>query len=398
MENRSFFVQSEGRYIPTDGQAQSFLTLNFTQKNSLGVGTGTVIPTANPDNPSAIANIQVQDLWGSVGAGANAPIYRLTNVGIGTANPQAALQVSNTFTVTSSGIVSATKYYGDGSSLANISNAPGLFDTSVVRSTAANPQFIGFSSVSSGINTTLFVNTNLTYIPSSNRLGIGIANPSQTLHVQGDVRITGSIYDSQNSSGTSGQVLKSTITGTRWTTVNADGTPEPFRISNNDSDITVSTGNTITVTTNTVGIVTFTQSAVTLATTGIVQQLFENINLSSTQLTGTINLDILTGSLFYYTANATGNWTFNIRGNSSTTLNSILPIGKSATVTILSTQGGSATYANAFNIDGAAVSPKWVGGTAPSSGYANSINTYTLSILKTADATYTVIASLSKFS
>jgi hypothetical protein len=308
MDNRSFFVQSEGRYIPTDGQAQSFLTLNFVQKNSLGVGTGTVIPTANPDNPNAIANIQVQDLWGSVGAGANAPIYRLTSV------------------------------------------------------------------------------------------GIGIANPSQTLHVEGNARITGAIYDSQNSAGTSGQVLKSTITGTRWTTANPDGTLEPFRISNNDSDITVSSGNAITVTTNSVGIVTFTQSAVTLATTGIVQQLFENINLSSTQLTGTINLDILTGSLFYYTANATGNWTFNIRGNSSTTLNSILPIGKSATVTILSTQGGSATYANAFNIDGAAVSPKWVGGTAPTSGYANSINAYTLSILKTADAAYTVIASLSKFS
>jgi hypothetical protein len=308
MDNRSFFVQSEGRYIPTDSQAQSFLTLNFTQKNSLGVGTGTVIPTANPDNPGAIVNIQVQDLWGSVGAGANAPIYRLTSVGIGT------------------------------------------------------------------------------------------SNPSETLHVQGNARITGAIYDSQNSAGTSGQVLKSTITGTRWTTANPDGTLEPFRISNNDSDITISTGNTITVTTNSVGIVTFTQSAVTLATTGIVQQLFENINLSSTQLTGTINLDILTGSLFYYTANATGNWTFNIRGNSSATLNSILPIGKSATVTILSTQGGSPTYANGFNIDGTSVSPKWVGGTAPSSGYANSINAYTYTILKTADSTYTVIGSLSKFS
>jgi hypothetical protein len=392
MDNRSFFVQSEGRYIPTDGQAQSFLTLNFVQKNSLGVGTGTLIPTANPDNPSAIANIQAQNLWGFTGSGENAAIYRLTNVGIGTINPQASLQVSNTFTVTSSGIVTATKYYGNGSSLT------GIINNTVSASTASTPQYLGFSSVSSGINTGLFVNTNLVYVPSSNRFGIGILNPSQTLHVQGDARVTGAIYDSQNSAGTSGQVLKSTITGTRWTTANPDGTLEPFRISNNDSDITVSTGNTITVTTNSVGIVTFTQSAVTLATTGIVQQLFENINLSSTQLTGTINLDILTGSLFYYTANATGNWTFNIRGNSSTTLNSILPIGKSATVTILSTQGGSATYANAFNIDGAAVSPKWVGGTAPSSGYANSINTYTLSILKTADATYTVIASLSKFS
>lgn len=131
---------------------------------------------------------------------------------------------------------------------------------------------------------------------------------------------------------------------------------------------------------------------------GTVERFFENITLSATQLTGTINLDIATGSLFYYTANATGNWTFNIRGNSGTTLNSILPIGKSITITILSTQGASPTYATAFTIDGSSVTPKWINGTVPSSGYASSINIYTYVILKTANSTYTVIGSLIKFS
>jgi hypothetical protein len=129
-----------------------------------------------------------------------------------------------------------------------------------------------------------------------------------------------------------------------------------------------------------------------------VERLFENVNLSSTPLTGTINLDVATGSLFYYTANATGNWTFNIRENSSTTLNSILSIGKSITITILSTQGASPTYANGFRIDGSVVTPKWINGTAPSSGFASSINIYTYVILKTGNSLYTVIGSLSKFS
>jgi|688.fasta_scaffold15224_2 hypothetical protein len=176
------------------------------------------------------------------------------------------------------------------------------------------------------------------------------------------------------------------------------------RIIKNNSNVTVQSDETITVTTNSVGIVTFSQSnigianTVTLERTGIVQQLFENVNLSSTALTGTIDLDILSGTLFYYTANATDNWTFNVRGNSSTSLNTILPIGKSVTVTILSTQGSSAKYASTFKVDGTTISPKWQGGTAPTSGFASSINIYTYTIVKTADATFTVLASQTKFS
>jgi hypothetical protein len=178
---------------------------------------------------------------------------------------------------------------------------------------------------------------------------------------------------------------------------------DPFRIINGNSNVTVSTANTITVTTNSVGIVTFTQNnigianTVTLERTGIVQQLFENVNLSSTALTGTIDLDILSGTLFYYTANAGADWTFNVRGNASTSLNAILPVGKSVTVTVLSTQS-TARLASTFKVDGSTISPKWQGGTAPSSGFASAVNTYVYTIIKTADATFTVFASITKFS
>ena len=62
------------------GLAQSFTVLNFTQINSLGIGTDTIIPIPNPDNPNFIADIQTQDFWG---ANSNDTIYRMTNVGIG---------------------------------------------------------------------------------------------------------------------------------------------------------------------------------------------------------------------------------------------------------------------------------------------------------------------------
>jgi len=87
------FVQDEGVYIPTAGAAQSFTVLNFRQINSFGLGTDTTIPVPNTSNPLFIADIQTQDLWGYSGIGANASIYRMTNVGIGSSVPGVTLDV-----------------------------------------------------------------------------------------------------------------------------------------------------------------------------------------------------------------------------------------------------------------------------------------------------------------
>lgn len=53
-------------------------------------------------------------------------------------------------------------------------------------------------------------------IDKSGNFGIGTTSPSEKLHVDGNVRIEGGIYDSNNSIGSSGQVLKSTGTGIEW--------------------------------------------------------------------------------------------------------------------------------------------------------------------------------------
>jgi hypothetical protein len=132
-------------------------------------------------------------------------------------------------------------------------------------------------------------------------------------------------------------------------------------------------------------------------TSPVLTSAFETATVSATAATGTVAVDIKTSTVKYFTANASANWTFNFRGNSSTTLDSMLAAGQSATVAFLVTNGATAYRPTAFQIDGSAVTPKWQGGTAPSTGNASSIDSYVFTILKTGTATFTVFASQTKF-
>ena len=123
----------------------------------------------------------------------------------------------------------------------------------------------------------------------------------------------------------------------------------------------------------------------------------ETTTVSATAATGTVNFDAITQSVLYYTSNASGNWTLNIRGNSTTTMNSFMSTGQSVAIVFAVTQGGSAFYNNAVTIDGTSVTPIWQGGTAPTAGNASSVDTYTYNVVKTGSATYTVFAALTQF-
>jgi hypothetical protein len=124
----------------------------------------------------------------------------------------------------------------------------------------------------------------------------------------------------------------------------------------------------------------------------------ERTTVSATAATGTINYDAITQGVLYYTSNASANWTLNIRGSSGATLSSILAVGDAITVTHLVTQGSTAYYNNAVQIDGSAITPKYQGGTAWTAGNASSIDAYVYTVVKTAATpTYTVFASQTKF-
>ena len=123
----------------------------------------------------------------------------------------------------------------------------------------------------------------------------------------------------------------------------------------------------------------------------------EVATVSATAATGTINIDVITQSVLYYTTNASANWTVNFRGNSTTSLNTMMATGQSVTVAFLVTQGSTAYYNNAVTVDGTSVTPKYQGGTAWSAGNASSVDIYTYTIVKTGSAAFTVFASQTQF-
>ena len=125
--------------------------------------------------------------------------------------------------------------------------------------------------------------------------------------------------------------------------------------------------------------------------------IIETATVSATAATGTIPYDITTQSVLYYTSNASGNWTVNFRGSVGTSLNTIMATGESMSVTFLVTNGSTAYYNSAVQVDGSSVTPKWQGGSAPTSGNASSIDSYTYVIIKTGSAAFTVLAAQTKF-
>jgi len=123
----------------------------------------------------------------------------------------------------------------------------------------------------------------------------------------------------------------------------------------------------------------------------------EVATVSATAATGTINYDITTQSVLYYTSNASANWTVNFRGSSGTSLNTLMATGESMTVAFLVTQGATAYYNSVVQVDGTTVTPKYQGGTAYAAGNASSVDVYMYTIVKTGSAAFTVFTSQTKF-
>jgi len=130
---------------------------------------------------------------------------------------------------------------------------------------------------------------------------------------------------------------------------------------------------------------------------GTIKALLETVTTTGSAPATTSNFDVITQAVQFYTSNSDKNFTLNVRGDSSSSLDSIMSTGQSATIALLVTNGSTGYYPTTFQVDGSNVTPKWQGGTAPTAGNANSVDNYVLNIVKTGSATFTVFASQSKF-
>jgi hypothetical protein len=185
--------------------------------------------------------------------------------------------------------------------------------------------------------------------------------------------------DIPTQTGQSGKYLTTDGTSTSWGTVAGD-----------IEGVTAGTGLTGGGTSGTV-----TLSVASSQSDLIIKGFEEDVNVVASAATGTINFDVSTASVWYYTSNATANHTLNFRYSSGTALNSALATGDAITLVWLNTNGTTAYYPNVIQIDGSTVTPKVPA--AITAGNASSIDAYSFTIIKTASATYTVLETQTKF-
>lgn len=238
---------------------------------------------------------------------------------------------------------------------------------------------------------------------------LGPKSSAPTVDNDGNTLLTGAIYWNTTSSNLF------VWTGSTWTS--AAFTAGGFLVNtNNLSDVSntatartnlglaigtnVQAYNANNAVTNAAQTFTATQtfSGTSSATAIVLNDAAEVATVSATAATGTINYDITTQSVLYYTSNASANWTVNFRGSSGTSLNTLMTTGQSMTVAFLVTQGSTAYYNSAVQVDGttSGVTTRWLGG-APTAGNASGIDSYRYAILKTGSATFTVLASNTQF-
>jgi len=135
---------------------------------------------------------------------------------------------------------------------------------------------------------------------------------------------------------------------------------------------------------------------VTLNGSGKIQGLAEKVTVSGS-FDSDIDFDTQTQGVVLSTAAADANFTVNLRGDGSNSLDAVMDVGESITVAYISKQNATAYYNTTVKVDGTGVTPIWQGGAAPTGGNATSNDVYTYTAIKTAASTFTVLAAQTQF-
>ena len=295
----------------------------------------------------------------------------------------------------------------------NPANGTLIETVGILSNTSSGPWYIGNSTVNytyiavgnTTVNTTInATSVNISTNFSANATYVNAAAVNATSYNIGSsfianatgTYVTGTVNAASHTVGTNfvANTSQITLSGIPLSANGGLGSSGQFLTSNGSSGSPYwsSIANTVTTFTATQ---TFNGNTSTFAE--ILLNAAETTNVSATAATGTVTYYLNNQSILYYTSNATANFTLNFAFSSGTSVNTALATGQTVTCVFLNTNGTTAYYANAFQVDGVSVTPKWQGGTAPSAGNASSIDLYQFSIVKTASATYTVLASLTQF-
>jgi hypothetical protein len=149
---------------------------------------------------------------------------------------------------------------------------------------------------------------------------------------------------------------------------------------------------------NEVGVGTTTpEAALHIVGTTSVREIVERANVSATALGANLEISLINdGAVTYLSANSTANSTLNIRGNSTITLNTLMPTNRTLSVAVLVKNGATPYAINFVQLDGANTTINWSGGTAPTPN-ANAIDIYSFTILKTGSSAYTLLGAKQNF-
>ena len=253
--------------------------------------------------------------------------------------------------------------------VSSTTNVLNLNASSLNGATFASPGPIGSTTPSTGAFTTLST-TNISFttvtagtwngsLIAGQYGGTGVNNNGKTITLGGDLTTSGAFS------------ATFVLTGT--------------------TSVTVPTSGTLI---NTIDAQTLTNKTLT---TPVVGTLLESVTIVAAPATGTINLDLSTTDKYYYTVNATANWTFNFRSSDAATLDSLMSVGQSIRIQVLITNGAPAFYPNVHQVDGSVVTPLFKSSVAFATGVINSVNVYEYTIIKTAPATFTITAEQTSF-